>query len=209
MPEEKKPIPPRPPAPELKPIIAGRLWIGLGVLITVGLIANPVFNNWVAKRWAPPAELRTDFSKWKMGGEASLRVTVITADAARLACAHSEVIDGAHCAFGKDKLPWARAETDPSEDNGENIIQPYRTSPDNALVLVIGLWAQPEVAMRRHREPPIGVPAKRLNRFDVTCQVKFVGKLDTLDMRWDVTGAWQAERNAWVVRPIHCQVNNS
>jgi hypothetical protein len=136
-------------------------------------------------------------------------VTVITADASRLSCAHSEVIDGAHCGYGKDKLPWPRTAEEPADDNGRNLIQPYRTSPDNALVLVIGLWDQPEVAMRLHREPPTGVPVKRLNRFDVTCQVKFVGRLDSVDLRWDVTGTWQTERNTWVARPVSCQVNNS
>ncbi len=191
---------------ELKPIIAGRLWIAIAMLVGLGIVANPVFNSWVMRRLAPPEDVHTDFSQWKMGGEADVRVTVITADSTRLACAHAQSIDGAHCAFSADKLPWPRPENAPVDDNGPDLIQPYRTSPDNALVLVIGLWAQPDVAMRLHREPPAGIPPKRLARFDVTCRVKFVGRYDEVSLRWDAGGPWQPERNAWVVRPQSCKV---
>jgi hypothetical protein len=209
MAEAAKPIPPRPPPAEMKPILAGRLWVAVAMLLGLGLIANPVFNNWVIHRLAPPEEVRTDFSKWKEGSETDVRVTVITADAKRLACAQAAVVDGAHCEFGSDHILWSHGPNEPADDNGPNIIQPYRTSPDNALILLIGLWAQPEVAMRLHREPADNVAAKRLNRFDVTCRVKFLQKIDQVDLRWDVTGAWQTERNPWVVRPIHCAVNNN
>jgi hypothetical protein len=208
VPPAKKVIPPRPPATELKPIIAGRLWIGIGLLLGLGLVANPAFNQKVI-RWAPPEDIRTDFTKWKAGGETTVRVTVITGDSTRLSCAHSDTVQGLHCAYGKDRLVWPRTPEMPAEDNGKDVIQPYRTSPDNALILLAGIWAQPEVAMRLHREPPSAVPTKRQNRFDVTCKATFLKKLDTVELRWDVTGNWQTERNAWVARAENCQVNNS
>jgi hypothetical protein len=193
----------------MKPILAGRLWIVIGLLGGLGLIANPKFNEWVMQNLAPPEEVKTDFSKWRVDGETELRVTLITADASRLACAQAQTFGGAHCAFGGDKLPWPKADNAPADDNGPDVIQPYRTSPDNALLLVVGLWAQPDVAMRLHREPPAGVLAKRLGRFDVTCRVKFIGRFDDVQLRWDNGAQWQPERMAWVARAISCTVNNS
>jgi len=211
MPEVKKPIPPRPPPPpvDMKPLWAGRLWIAIALLVGLGIVANPAFNDFVMRNLAPPEEVRTDFSKWRLNNETELRVTLITADAGRLACAHAQVIDGTHCQFNGDKLPWPKPDNAPADDNNPDVIQPYRTSPDNALLLVAGLWAQPDVAMRLHREPPSGIQAKRLGRFDVTCRVKFIGRFDEVQLRWDTTGAWQPERGAWVARPISCTVNNS
>jgi len=209
MAEAKKPIPPRPQAVEVKPILAGRLWIAIGLLLGLGLIANPAFNEWVMRNLAPPEEVRTDFTKWRLNNETELRITLITADEGRLACAQSQVFDGMHCQFNGDKAPWPKADNAPVDDNNADVIQPYRTSPDNALLLVAGLWAQPDVAMRLHREPPAGIQTKRLGRFDVTCRVKFIGRFDDVQLRWDTTGPWQPERNAWVARPVSCTVNNS
>lgn len=208
MAEDKKPVPPRPPPVELKPILAGRLWIAVAILLGFGLLANPVFNTWII-RHAPPEDMRTDVSKWRLGNETDVRVTLITADSSRLSCAHSDVVDGAHCGFSADHLVWPKTADMPADDNGPDLIQPYRTSPDNQLILLVGLWAQPEVAMRLHREPPIGVQAKRLQRFDVTCRVKFIGRFDKVDLRWDVTGTWAPERNTWIGRALSCRVNNS
>jgi hypothetical protein len=205
-----KPIPPRPPPPgEIKPVIGGRLWIAVALLGGLGLIANPVFNEKVIRNWAPAEDIRTDFSKWKAGSETDVRVTVVTADSTRLACGHAGLVDGAHCAYGGDRILWPHGPDEPADDNGPNLIQPYRTSPDNALVMLIGIWAQPDVAMRLHREPPNGVNAKRLNRFDVTCKVKFIEKWDKVDVRWDVSAPWQTEKNTWVARAESCSVIKS
>jgi len=209
MAEAKKPIPPRPQAVEVKPILAGRLWIAIGLLLGLGLIANPAFNEWVMRNLAPPEEVRTDFTKWRLNNETELRITLITADEGRLACAQAQVFDGMHCQFNGDKAPWPKADNAPVDENNADVIQPYRTSPDNALLLVAGLWAQPEVAMRLHREPQAGIQTKRLGRFDVTCRVKFIGRFDDVQLRWDTTGPWQPECNAWVARPVSCTVNNS
>lgn len=207
MAEVQRKVAPRPPPPpvELKPILAGRLWIGVAMLLGLGLIANPVFNSKIIGL-APPEDLHTDIGKWREGAETDVRVTVITADSTRLSCAHEGEVDHAHCAFGSDHIIWPQGPNDPADDNGPNLVQPYRTSPDNALILLIGLWAQPEVAMRLHREPPNGVVAKRLQRFDVTCRVKFVTKWDKVDLRWDTTGTWQTEKGTWVVRAKSCTV---
>jgi hypothetical protein len=209
MAEAAKPVPRRPPPVESKPILAGRMLTAVFMLCGLGVIANPPFNSWVMRKFAPAEDLHTDFSKWVQGNETDVRVTLITGDSTRLSCANADVVEGVHCAFGTDHLPWARTADDVADDNGPNRIQPYRTSPDNALILIAGLWASPEVAMRLHREPPNVIPTKRQNRFDVTCRVKFLKKWDTVDLRWDVGASWQTERGAWVTRAEHCTVNNS
>lgn len=208
MAENKRPVPPRPPAVEAKPILAGRAWIAIGMLVGFGLLANPLFNSWVIRK-APPEEIRTDVSRWRVGEEASVRVTLVTADSVRLSCASGETFDGAHCGFGADHAAWPRAPEAPVDDNGVDVIQPYRTSPDNRLVLLAGIWTFPEVAMRLHREPWLGVQAKRLQRFDVTCRVKFLGKAGQIELRWDTNANWQTERETWVGRAVDCRVNNS
>lgn len=191
-----------------KPILAGRAWIAIGLLVSFGALANPLVNRWVMKK-APPEEVRTDVSQWRVGGEARVRVTLITADSVRLACASAQVFEGAHCGFGGDHAPWPRTEDMPADDNNKDVIQPYRTSPDNRLVFLSDIWTFPDVAMRVHREPWVGVQAKRLQRFDVTCRVKFVGKQDKMELRWDTTGNWQPEKDVWIGRALDCRVNNS
>lgn len=209
MAEAAKSVPRRPPPVEAKPLLAGRMLLAAAMLGGMGLVANPPFNAWVMRKFAPAEDLKTDFSKWQLGSETDVRVTLITGDSTRLSCAKADVVEGVHCAFGSDRLPWARTAADPADDNGPTRIQPYRTSPDNALILIAGLWTHPDVAMRLHREPPTVIPVKRQNRFDVTCRVKFIAKWDTVDLRWDTTGSWQTERNVWVTRALNCTVNNS
>jgi hypothetical protein len=210
--EAAKPIPPRPggpaPASDAKPIIGGRLWIGIGLLVAFGALANPVVNTWVIQH-APPEDIHTDQSQWRAGKEADVRVTLVTADATRLACAQAKSLESTHCGFTSEHVPWPQGPDTLPDDNGLTLIQPYRTSPDNLLILLSGLWAQPEVAMRLHREPPGSVSqTKRLQRFDVTCRVKFLDQFDKVDLRWDPTGSWQTERNAWVAQVKSCTVNN-
>jgi hypothetical protein len=192
----------------VKPVLAGRLWWGVGMLVGLGIIANPKFNGWVMSNFAPPEDLHTDVRKWREGATTNVRITVITADAARLGCAHDGTFDGVHCGFKENHTPWPRDPGEPVDDNNPNLVQPYRTSPDNVLVLISGVWAKPEVAMRLHREPPSGVAVKRLQRFDITCSVKFLKKLDKVELHWEPTGNWQTEHGAWVARAETCTVNN-
>jgi hypothetical protein len=202
---QKKRIPPRPPAVESKPIIGGRLWIPIVGLSLIGLMANPKINNWVQYKFGPK-EPHTQLSSWKIGKEADLRVTLVTADATRLACAHDQEIDGTHCEHTGDEKPRPRAEGAPAVGDRAEIIQPYRTSPENHLILIAGLWAQPSVAMRLHREPPEGVPAKRLNRFDASCRVRFIGEMTDVKLRWEVGASWGKEPRALVARAVQCDV---
>jgi hypothetical protein len=80
-------------------------------------------------------------------------------------------------------------------------------SPANKLIMVAGLWAQPEVALRLYREPASGVEEEKLARFTVNCEVKFIGKLpNTAKLRWN-PGQWVSpDMDALVARPESCKV---
>jgi hypothetical protein len=195
---------PRPPPVETTPIFGGRLWIAVGILVGLGVVANPVFNQYLAS--FAPREPMTDRRQWRVGGASELTVTLVTADSNRLACSHDQTFDGAHCAFDGKGRPWPETSSGQMDDNNKNVIQPYRTSPDNLLVLITGLWAQPAVQLRLHREPPSEFTVKRLQRFEARCKVKFIGKLDEVKLRWDTGGRWQPEKQTLIAKPESCTV---
>lgn len=192
----------RRPEPEGPPLIGGRLWIAVVMLALLALLGRPKFNDWFVREYGPKPK-RTDLSQWQVGKTTSVDVTLITADAYRLSCAYPETLDGAHCAYASPREPWPESEPD---DDGKNVIQPFRTSPDNKLILIAGLWAQPSMAMRLHREPPAGVKVDKLIRFDATCKVEFIGELENLKLRWDTRGKWQDTPKALVARALSCTV---
>jgi hypothetical protein len=148
----------------------------------------------------------THAGDWKVGGRGRVNITVITADYNLLSCSSDKAIEGKHCANKSENEPWPRDPSEPLDDNKKNQIQPYRTWPDNKLILVAGLWAEPTVAMRLHNEPPGAVPQKKLARFIVGCDMKFIGRLDAPKLRWGPGGPWQNEGAAIVAEPITCEI---
>jgi hypothetical protein len=95
----------------------------------------------------------------------------------------------------------------PLDDNDQFVIQPYRTADTNALVLVSGLWAEPELALRLHREPPNVTDVDKNLRFVAYCRVRFIGELEKVSMRWDNNGKWAEEPKAIVARPVRCTLD--
>lgn len=182
-------------------LIGGRLWIAIAILLGLALIANPRFNTYIAMRFAPRDPVN-NVATWKAGTETEVRVTLVTADSTRLACANDNEIAGTHCEYHADGKPWP----DTGENGNPNIIQPYRTSPDNQLIFIAGLWAAPALQLRVHREPPVAVAVKRQHRFDAKCRVKFVGQMQDVKLRWDSTARWQTERPTMVARAVDCKV---
>jgi hypothetical protein len=153
-------------------------------------------------RWLFPREVKP-VAQWKVGTEADVELTLITDDYQRLSCANDEVVAGAHCAFRADKRHWPRERGAPVDDNKADVIQPYRTADTNQLILVSGLWAQPEVAMRLHNEPPHHFPEKKQLRFVAYCKVRFVGEI-TADLRWQRGASWQEKQKGLVAQPLSC-----
>jgi hypothetical protein len=190
-----------PPGKDI-PVFGGRLAIGIALLAGIALVSMQNMNVWLDRvlhptRLEPPA-------LWEVGKEAQVQLTLITADSRRLNCAHDQVVEGQHCGFQANKRPWPRAPGELSDDNDYDVIQPYRTADTNALVLVSGLWAQPELALRVHREPPTHYEVKKQVRFVAYCNVRFLGELANVELRWDTGGKWLAEPRALVAQALSC-----
>lgn len=190
--------PPPSDASEETPVISGRFWLAFLAVLPMYLPFTPLND-----RLKPPEPVPEKEQAWSIGKTVRLGVTLITADYERLACANDKSIDGAHCEFKSEREKWPNDPSQPIDDNKANIIQPYRTFPNNQLLFIQGLWAEPTVATRLHEEPST-LPEKKQSRFVVECDITFVGKLERPKMRWQAGQAWVDEKMAWVGRPTRC-----
>lgn len=184
------------------PVFSGRFWIAAGMVAAMVIVPFSPIGTWLTPKAPEPHNL----GEWQVGNTSKVRLTLITADAALLSCASDQVADGAKCASKTETEQWPPDPAAPLDDNKKNVIQPYRTFPDNKLILVAGLWSEPNMALRNHREPSQGVAAARLSRFIAECDMKFVGKLDAPKLRWNPGGPWQSEGAAMVARPVSCNL---
>lgn len=180
--------------------------LGIAMLAGIAIVANNWLNQGIERTLDPPKV--KPLVQWVVGQEADLEITLITADMGRLSCASDTLVEGVHCAFDGNKRRWPRAPDAPLDDNNAEIIQPYRTADTNQLVFVAGLWAQPELAMRVHREPPDSVPTDKLLRFVAYCRARFIGELKQAGTRWDNAAGWQGDATALVAKPLSCTLKS-
>jgi hypothetical protein len=183
-------------------VFGGRLFIGIAMLVTMGVISWQGLNVVIDRTLHPKTP--KPVAAWKVGEEADVELTLITPDAKRLQCAHDATLEGVHCGYTANKRPYRRTPNAPLDDNDEAIIQPYRTADTNSLVLVSGLWAQPELALRLHREPPVTGDIDKNLRFVAYCRVRFVGELEKPSLRWDTNAKWGEEPKAMVAKALRC-----
>ncbi len=199
----------RPPVNPWDQVLSGRLVVVAMLFAAMVFIPLSPLGMMLAKKAPTP----THSKDWKVGAEGTVHLTVITADYNKLACAHGESVGNYHCAFDGQKKPWPTAAEAPHDDNKKQIIQPYRTT-DGSLILLAGLWAQPEVATRLHNEPPHAVTEKKLARFVVECRVKFLAEWEAPLVRWAPGQAWAPQGNgdegqpkrAPIAEPLDCQI---
>jgi hypothetical protein len=182
------------------PVVSGRYNIALGFIAAMILIPFSPIGQWVEPRGPAPHDTAT----WTPGRTAQVRVTVVTGDYGLLTCAAEKQVESTHCAFATKQEAWPRSPKEPLDDNKANIIQPYRTT-DQKLVLIAGLWANPVIAMRLHNEPAQGLARKQL-RFVADCQIKFIGRLDEVKLRWNNQSDWTDEGATAVGRPVSCKI---
>jgi hypothetical protein len=189
-------------APE---VIGGRMIVAILLLAGIAVVSVRDLNAWV-DRALYPAKVKPA-SVWEIGKEARVELTLITADARRLNCAHDQVIEGQHCGFNSNKHAWPRSPGKLADDNDVDVIQPYRTNDTNALILVSGVWAQPELQWRVHREPPSYYDIKKQVRFVAHCDVRFIGELEHVSLRWETGGKWLPEGKAMVAKALSCSLD--
>lgn len=180
------PRPPRPPVVDTEPVAAGRFVLAAVAIVAMGFLP---FNR-CSQQWfptdAPPEAI---VGVQQPGSTVVIGVSVVTSDYAALSCASDRSYDGLHCSFKDKTTPWPVDPSAPIDENKRNVLQPYRTWDTNHLVLLAGLWAEPTVALRLHREPP-SAQAKTLARFVARCKVKIVETTDKSTVRWSDRGAW-------------------
>lgn len=193
--------PAKSPAKEAEPVLSGRLVLALALLLAMSIIPVSGLGRLITKE-APETTAR---SSWKVGETANIHLTVVTSDYGDLACADLRNFNGNHCEFRNERERFTPAENAPVDDNKRNTLQPYRTTDQN-LILAAGLWAQPEVAMRVHEEPASGTSKRKLARFVVACDVKFVDEWEDPQIRWSPGENWSTQGKAMVTELQACRV---
>lgn len=192
---------PRDRVEEFESVLSGRLVLATAICLAMVLIPLSPLGRLISKK-APESAARTE---WKVGTKGTVHVTLVTADYDKLDCADKRKVREYHCGFEDEKKPFPRAADAAYDDNKLTILQPYRTT-DGQLLFLAGLWAQPEISMRLHREPGRNVPEKRLARFVTECQVEFLEEWPDAMYRWAPRDAFGKGETAMVARPIECHV---
>lgn len=200
----KKKRRPPPVDDEETPVVGGRFLIALALVGITTIVPMSKLGELIEPRGPEP----TNMEAWSVGAVHTVRITLVTADFNLLACASEQSFDGIHCAYKTTNEPWPRDPSKPHDDNKLDIIQPYRTWFDNKLLFVAGLWAQPEVAFRMHQEPSFGMQADKLARFAVECRVRFLGRFDSVKLRWNPQQSWSdPDAGAtWAGRAEYCKL---
>jgi hypothetical protein len=184
------------------PVATGRF---ITVTILLAALAIVPFSP-LGNLFVPKEEEMVGGGKWEVGKSDTVRITLVTADYDRLACASEEEAKGKHCAYKTEKERWPPEPGRLVDDNKKDEIQPYRTWPDNRLIMVAGLWAEPAVATRLHREPPAGIQVDKLARFVVECKVEFLANMQSPQLRWAPGQRWINEGNAMLGVPSDCKL---
>jgi hypothetical protein len=188
-------------AEEFESVLSGRLVMATAFCLAMVVVPLSPLGRLISQK-APESAARTD---WKVGTKGTVHVTLITADYDKLDCADKRKVSDLHCAYEEEKKPFPKAPDAPYDDNKKTILQPYRTT-DGQLLFLAGLWAQPEIAMRLHREPARSVPEKKLARFVTECQVDFLEEWTDAMYRWSPRDAFGKGEVAMVARPIECHI---
>ena len=192
----------KPTDDDLPQTIGGRFLVAAAMLGAMVVIPMSALGNY----FEPAEPPGTNTATWRVGAKDTIRLTLVTADAASLTCASAQSFEGKHCAFKSENEPWPREANAPLDDNKANIIQPYRTWKDNTLILVSGVWASPSLAMRVHSEPPGNLAPDKLARFVAECKVHFAGEMDKPMMRWQPGQSWGSDKATMVAVADSCQV---
>jgi hypothetical protein len=191
--------------PRLRDLFDLRFLLALGLLGLVAFQACDLVNRKLDVRFNP-GSITPKPKQWVEGATLKVGITVVTKDADRLACASDKVFDSSHCEFQLNKQRWPKAEGAIVDDNGVDLVVPYRTTVGNHLVFVTGMWNTPALAFRRHREPARSITEAKLKRFTALCDLHFIGHHDSVELRWDYSKPWYTERDVAVARAIDCSV---
>ncbi len=185
------------------PVLGGRLWIALITLGAIGILITKFADSLgtkVESKFETYLDRPAKQDQWQKDKLEEVGITLISGDFDKLACAYERAIEGVHCQFRTESELWPIEPNAPLDDNKRNIIQPFSLVPDNQLILLAGLWAQPTVAFRIHQEPGTAVAQKKQARFIAKCRIRPLERVQNASIRWNVGAAWG---KAAVVIPDH------
>jgi hypothetical protein len=175
------------------PVVGGRLWIALITLGAIGILVTKYASDLgerVSAKFETSLDKAAKQDQWEKNKPEEVGITLISGDFDKLACAYDKPLDGVHCQFRTESEIWPIEPNAPLDDNKRNIIQPFSLVPDNQLILLAGLWAQPAVAFRIHQEPGTAVAQKKQARFIAKCRIKPLERVPNASIRWNTGAAW-------------------
>lgn len=160
-----------------------RVFIGLGVAAVVII-------------GAALAMQRTPQEPNKPGSTVSADITLITSDRADVDCAAATGIGEYRCGFSDENMAW----------NGDEAkkLKPFYTT-DRKLYLIPGLFLQSALQERYKAEPP-DKPRDQLKRFTAKCELKILGKIGGVRVRWLATGTWSNPEEVEAASVESCKV---
>jgi hypothetical protein len=165
--------------PRPKPVARG---IALFVLIGIPAALLLFSRQDRGKGGGLPASTR-----WAVGSEQEINITLVAQDKTNLACASPEELDGKHCEFEAKDKKWSKGGS--AEDTA--LLKPYRLAGSNDPALIAGLWSDPAL---KGNLPP--------NRFSARCKFKVLGKLKKPAVRWFPKESWFDEPFDWPVGSV-------
>jgi hypothetical protein len=198
-------------------VFGGRMLIAAGMLVAIGMLA-PKYLQEAAERYTAKFETVLDRTanqdQWKPNQSVEVGITLIAADYDKLACAYDKPVGGVHCQYKNETELWPADPNAPLDNNKKDVIQPFSLVPDNQLILLAGIWAQPAVGYRIHQEPD-SIAQKRQARFIATCRIRPIERVQNVSIRWNSGSAWgkatvvvpnEQDQVPWVAVAEHCTV---
>ncbi len=177
----------------------------LALLGGTSVVACDLVNRAVDRRVLPKPQESAP-ADWNVGSTTHVVLALKTEDAERNGCATTQRFDTFHCEYDGAKRRVARSPDEPIDDNLRFVVQPFKTAVGEHLVAIGGIWHTPELAFRRHQEPSRERRGAQLQTFYAACDVTFIGKLDTLDVRYDFGKKWTPAKNVAVARAERCTI---
>lgn len=163
-------------------------WI-VGGIVAAAAVAFFVFSRVNVQEGGEPAVP-------KVGTTLSGDITLVTADRNELDCAAKNGVQNFQCGFD--------GESRPRQIDDRQKLRPFMTL-DRQLYLIPGLFFDPAIEARYKTELP-NKPRSELKRFTAKCQVKVVGELAGVKLRWGPDAEWEAPRKAAVATVSNCHV---
>lgn len=131
------------------------------------------------------------------GDVVAAEITLITSDRTDVECAAANGIGEYRCGYSDENTP--------AKGEEKNTLRPYYTV-DRHLYLVPGLFLNPAVQERFKSELP-DKPRDLLKRFSARCNLKLLGKVAGVRVRWIANSPWNPADEVDAATVVDCKVD--